>query len=142
MSSEVNVLINSIKIFHITKRDFFPLNCFHSEQKMWLRCCRKDFSSVCSPLPSCFSKGLPKQDFLDNYLTTLFRFCNFQNRPAMSFIFVFKMFLTKYRFQRCTKKLGKRFFFLREVHMNWLGEIVSIKKRRHSIGSECVNNHS
>ena len=32
LSLEVNVLTNSPKIFHLTKRDFFQLNCLHSDQ--------------------------------------------------------------------------------------------------------------
>ena len=32
LSSAVNRLTNSPKILHITQRDFFNLNCFHSDQ--------------------------------------------------------------------------------------------------------------
>ena len=32
LSSAVNVLTNCPKIFHITKIDFFQLNCVHSDQ--------------------------------------------------------------------------------------------------------------
>ena len=32
LSTAVNVLRNSPKILHITKRDFFQLNCLHSDQ--------------------------------------------------------------------------------------------------------------
>ena len=32
LSSSGNVLTNSLKILHITKRDFFQLNYFHSDQ--------------------------------------------------------------------------------------------------------------
>ena len=32
LSLAVNGLINSLKIFHITNRDFFYLNCIHSDQ--------------------------------------------------------------------------------------------------------------
>ena len=31
----VNVLRNSLRNLHITKRDFFQLNCLHSDQKIW-----------------------------------------------------------------------------------------------------------
>ena len=32
LSSAVNVLTNSLKILHVTKRDFFQLNYLHSDQ--------------------------------------------------------------------------------------------------------------
>ena len=35
LSSAVNVLPNSPKTLHITKRHFFQLNCFHSDQSIW-----------------------------------------------------------------------------------------------------------
>ena len=47
-----------------------------------------NFDSVWARLPCCFSKGLQKWDFLDIYLTTAFRVCNFKNTSAMRVIFV------------------------------------------------------
>ena len=35
LSWAVNVLKNGLKIFHITKSDFFQLNCLNSNQKLW-----------------------------------------------------------------------------------------------------------
>ena len=35
LSSEVNVLTNSPKILHITKRHFFQLDCLISDQEIW-----------------------------------------------------------------------------------------------------------
>ena len=32
LSSAVNLIPNSLKILHITKRDFFRLNCLHSDE--------------------------------------------------------------------------------------------------------------
>ena len=40
------------------------------------------------------------------------------------------------------KKLRKSIFFLRYEYLNWLPEIVSIKKRILVIGSQCVNKQS
>ena len=31
----VSVLANRLKLFHITKTDFFRLNCLHSDQYSW-----------------------------------------------------------------------------------------------------------
>ena len=35
LSSPGNMLTNSLKNLDITKRDFFHLNCLHSDQKIW-----------------------------------------------------------------------------------------------------------
>ena len=35
LPSAVNGLTNSPKILHITKRDFFNLNCLHRDQEIW-----------------------------------------------------------------------------------------------------------
>ena len=35
LSSAVNVLTNSLKIFHVTKRDPFQLNYLDSDQWIW-----------------------------------------------------------------------------------------------------------
>ena len=54
--SAVNVWRNSLKNLHMTKRGFFELNSFQSNQWIWKRWCRSDFNSVSSPLPCCLSK--------------------------------------------------------------------------------------
>ena len=52
-------------------------------------------NSVWVRLPSCFSKRLQKRDFLDIYLTTVFRVRNFQNneRCESSFFWNFENFI-------------------------------------------------
>ena len=40
------------------------------------------------------------------------------------------------------RKIKKKSFFLRYEHLNWLREIVSIKKRMLVIGSQFVNKQS
>ena len=80
LSSAVNGLRNSPKIFDITQKDFFNLNCLH-------RCCRSDFNCVLAHLPCYLSKGSLKQDFLDFHLTTFFRVRKFKNTSAMRVIF-------------------------------------------------------
>ena len=66
LSSGVNLLTNSLKIFHSTKRDFFQLNYVHSDQWIWERCRRPDCNSVCAHLPCCFGNGPLKRAFSDN----------------------------------------------------------------------------
>ena len=66
----VSVLKNIRKILPTTKRDFFELNWFHSDQYIWSRGRHSDFSTVWSHLPCCLLKGRLKSDILDIYLTT------------------------------------------------------------------------
>ena len=70
LSSAVNMLTNIPKILHMTKRDFFQLNCFHSDQWIWWRWCCSDFKSVWSSLTCYFLKSPLKVDFLEICLTT------------------------------------------------------------------------
>ena len=55
-------------------------------------CSSSDFNSVWSHLPSCFSKGLQKRDFLDIYLTMVFGGRTFKNISPMIVIVFLKMF--------------------------------------------------
>ena len=49
-----NVLTNSLKILHITKREFFQLIFLHSDQWISYRCCSSDFKVGSACLPCCF----------------------------------------------------------------------------------------
>ena len=77
--SAINVLTNSFKIFHVTKRDSFQLNYLNSCQWIWERSCRWHWNSVLTSLPRCLSAGHLKRDFLHIYLTTSFRVRKFRN---------------------------------------------------------------
>ena len=112
-SLAVNVLTNSSKIFHITKRDFFQLNCLHSDQQIWQRCCRSDFDSVSARLPCYLSNRSLKRDFLDIYLTTFFGVPKFKKISPMTVIFFLKMLKIESKFRKCKKESRKFFFFLR-----------------------------
>ena len=50
MSSEVNILTNSLKISGSTKKEFFELISFQSIQKIWQEYCSADLSSISDPL--------------------------------------------------------------------------------------------
>ena len=90
LSSTVNVLINSLKILHVTKRDLFQLNYLHSDEWIMWRCCRLDWNCVSVHLPCCVSKCPMKRDVLDNYLTMCFEVLNFGNTSVMRVIFYCK----------------------------------------------------
>ena len=68
-SSAANMLTSSPKIWLANKRDLFQLNLLGSDWWIWLRCCDADYNSAWARLPCCFSKGSPKREFLDFYLT-------------------------------------------------------------------------
>ena len=72
----------------------------------WENC----IQSIWARSPCCFSKGPPKQDFLDNYLKTFFGVRSFGNISTMRHIFFWKMFQIQYRFQKCKKNSWKSFF--------------------------------
>ena len=55
-------------------------------------------------------KGPSKQDFLDNYLTTLFGVRNFGNTSAIRVIFVSKCSKFNVDFKNAKKKFRKTFF--------------------------------
>ena len=107
MSSAVNVLTNSPKIRHVTKRDFFRLNSFHVDQYIWERCCRPDWNSVLAHLPCSFWQGPLKRHFLDIYLTTLFGVPKLKITSAMTGILSLKMFKIEFILPKCKKKKKK-----------------------------------
>ena len=65
-----NVLTSSDRIWLMTNRDFFQLNCLSIDQWISLRCCDADFNRAWAHLRCCLSKGWLKREFLDIYLTT------------------------------------------------------------------------
>ena len=87
LSSAVTVLTNNPKTLNITKRDFFQLNCFHSDQEIWYRSCHSDLNSVSSRLPRYLSKGCLKRDFWGIYLKKFVGVRKFKNTSAMRVIF-------------------------------------------------------
>ena len=64
------VLTSSHRIWLMTNKDFFQVNCLGRDQWIWLRCYDGDFNSAWARLSCCFSKGRLKREFLDIYLTT------------------------------------------------------------------------
>ena len=86
------MLRNSLKILHITKSDFFKLNCRHSNQYIWQHFRRSDLKSVWVRLPCCSFKGTVKRHFFGIYLTTLLEVRNLGNTLVMSGIFFLNMF--------------------------------------------------
>ena len=63
LSTALIVLRNSLKLSHITKRDFFPLNWLPVEQQICRRCPRSDFNRVETRLPCSFRNSDLKWDF-------------------------------------------------------------------------------
>ena len=65
----VNVLPNSPKISHLTKRNVFSLNCSWLNGKLGWMCCRPDFTSNCNPVTPWLSKGVRKRELLGIQVT-------------------------------------------------------------------------
>ena len=73
-------------------------------------CCGLHLNSVWSCLPCCFPKGLQKWDFLDIYLTTVFRVRNFKNTSAIRVIFFFETFQNFIYIPKMSKKSWEKVF--------------------------------
>ena len=67
--------------------------------------------SVWYHLACCLSKGALKGDVLEICLTRFFGIRNFGNTSAMRGILFLKMFKFYVRFQKCSNKFRKRFFY-------------------------------
>ena len=78
---------------------------------MWQWCCPSDFHNVWAHLPCCLMKGPLKCGFSDIYVTIFFAVCKLWKTSAMSVIFVSRIFKVWLRFQNCSKKLLKSFYF-------------------------------
>ena len=63
LSTALILLTNIVKLFHITKSNFLPVNCRPVEQQIWRRCCRSDLSRVGNRLSCSFWKGNLKRVF-------------------------------------------------------------------------------
>ena len=86
------------------------------------------FRQCFAPLALWLSKATFKRGFLDIYLNNSFALHNFQNIWPMSVAFSFKMFKNLFRFQKNSKKLRRRKFFL--DNFNWIGSKKSSLVRR------------
>ena len=110
LSSAVSVLTNSVKTIHITSRDFFELNCLHSDQSIWKGFCRLDFNSVWARLRRCFSKGPLKRFILSIYLTRFFWVRKIGTTSALRVIFLFENVENLIYIWKLQKKIQKMFF--------------------------------
>ena len=72
---------------------------------------RSAANCISASLPCCLSKGPPKQDYLDNYLTTFFRVRNFRNTSAMRVIFFWKCSKFNPDFKNAKKNPENLFFY-------------------------------
>ena len=80
LSTALNMLTNSLKISHITKRDFLQFNIVPIDQIIWYRWCRSDFNIADTRLTCSFWKGNLEGDFLHIYLARFFAGCSLRNK--------------------------------------------------------------
>ena len=74
------------------------------------------FEQCFGPLTMLLVAGPLKQDFLDNYLTTLFGVRKFKYTSAISVIFFLKMFKIECKFRKCEKKKkNQKLFYVSEI---------------------------
>ena len=116
LSWAVNVLENSLKILHITKSNFFELNCIHSDQQIWETCRRSDFKCFWD---DCLSKGTLRWYLFDIYLTTFSEVRNFGNTLAMSVIFFW--ICSKFNLDLENAEKGSEKFFSFWDSSIWIG---------------------
>ena len=117
LSLAVNVLTNSPKILHITKRAFFQLSCLHNDQWIWERRCLLDFNSVSAHLSCYLLQGPLKRDFLDVYLTTFFGVSKSKKKKKINY--VGHLFLKNVQnwslISKMQKKIEKKSFVLQII---------------------------
>ena len=111
LSSAVNVLTDSLKILHVTKRDLFQLIYLHIHQWLWWRWCPWDGIRVSTLLPCCLLRCPLKRDFLDIYLITSFGVRNFGNEYAKRVIFFSKSSKFDVDFEIAQQNSDKPFCF-------------------------------
>ena len=115
----VNMLTNSPKALHITKRDFTtqaPANWWKNLVKHLS--CR--FQQCLGPFIMFILEECCETGILKIHLTTCFTIHKFGNTGALRVFFFFKMFKIWCRFQKSSKTSFKRSLFLRELHFNCL----------------------
>ena len=111
LSTALIVLRNSLKLSHITKRDFLQLNCLPLDQYIWYRCCRSNLNRIETSFPSSFWKSNLKWDFFHIYLTTFFACRNLRNKSARASSFFWKWSKYNLDFENARKNSEKVFRF-------------------------------
>ena len=71
--------------------------------------------SICDAFICWLAKPFLKRCSWESFLTKIFTVCNFENILAITIIFSFKMVKLWCRFQKCNKKLKKKFFVFRKI---------------------------
>ena len=115
LSSAINVLTNTSKIWHINKVGIFINSSSQSDQKTWSKCSHTDFTSVWDPWTCWLSKNVLKWSFLESGLSKTLTVWNFEITLAMRIIFFFKMFQIWRRFHQWEKKVRKKFLVFKLI---------------------------
>ena len=126
-------------ISNFNQGDFFQIISDHSEEKIWQKCSREDFTTVWSRLICWLSSNVLTRRWIMSGVTKPWTVLNFGNILAMTIFFVFKMLKIWCRFHKWNKKPRKYFLFLRELDLNRERQILTIRNRIVIIDSPCVN---
>ena len=109
LSSGVNDLTSSFKISDTTKTEFFELIFLESDQKIWQKYRRANWSSFLVHLTCWMSISVLTWGFLGIWVTWLFAVYNFRNKSAVRLIFYFEVFKILCRFSKY-RKISSKFF--------------------------------
>ena len=101
LSSGVNMLTSSVKISDTTKKTFFELILFQTDQKISEKYCRADSCIVSDRLISWLSISVLTRSFLGIKVNPLFAVYNFRNKKLLRLIFLLKVFQILCRFRIC-----------------------------------------
>ena len=115
ISLVANGLINSPKIWHVSKRDIFKYNFLATDQLIWWRCCDADFNSVWARVPYSFSKHPLKRDFLDIYPTKFSESVTSKIQNLWGSSFYSKSLIFNLHFKNAAKSRENVFCFASEL---------------------------
>ena len=107
-----NMLTNSLKISDPTKREFFELILFLSNQKIWPKYWRADRGSVSDTLTCWPSTSVLTYGFLGIAVTLRFQVYNLRKKSPVRVIFFCLLFQVLCRLLKLSKKLRKFFLIL------------------------------
>ena len=104
------MLTKTQKISDTSKKAFMALIFFESFQKISLKHCRADLSSVSEPLTCWLSISVLIRGFLSFYVSPFFGVYYFSKKSPVRLTFFLKVFKILYSFGNCIKKIKKKFF--------------------------------
>ena len=117
LSSAVNVLTSSPKIFNIWLREVFRIQFSSQWSINMIKVLPKRFQECLGPFTLLLVKGSSEKVLFRHLSNQSFRSLSWRKYISYDGHHLFK---SSYRFEECRKKLRNFFLFLRYLHLNWL----------------------